>query len=71
MYEEHLTGVVTSFEQKHCLMPRIMSFFKMVAASQLLSAELVYMPLNWVSASGIKTSDQRWPWWPLLPLKRI
>ena len=41
MYKEHLTGVVTSFEQKHCLMPRIMSFFKTVAASQLLSAELV------------------------------
>ena len=41
MYEEHLTGVVTSFEQKHRLMPRIMSFFKTVAASQLLSAELV------------------------------
>ena len=41
MYEVHLTGVLTSFEQKHRLMPRIMSFFKTVAASQLLSAELV------------------------------
>ena len=41
MYEVHLTGVETSFEQKHRLMPRIMSFFKTVAASQLLSAELV------------------------------
>ena len=20
---------------------------------------------SWLSASGIKTSDQRWPWWPL------
>ena len=41
MYEVRLTVVVTSFEQKHRLMPRIMSFFKTVAASQLLSAELV------------------------------
>ena len=26
---------------------------------------------SWLSASGIKTSDQRWPWWPLLPLENI
>ena len=23
---------------------------------------------SWLSASGTKISDQRWPWWALLPI---